>query len=132
MALILIVDDSPTEVHVMKKALEKSGYQTATAQDGAEGVQQMPAPAETRRAALLLACVHADLDRGGAAHHHPPPRATAVEELLHGCIARQVEHAPWGAERIETVPREAEPGGLDGPADSREVSAGGRHTSAQA
>jgi twitching motility two-component system response regulator PilH len=39
MALILIVDDSPTEVHVMKKALEKSGYQTATAQDGAEGVR---------------------------------------------------------------------------------------------
>ena len=28
MALILIVDDSPTEVHVMKKALEKHGYQT--------------------------------------------------------------------------------------------------------
>ena len=39
MALILIVDDSPTEVHVMKKALEKSGYQTATAADGAEGVR---------------------------------------------------------------------------------------------
>ena len=34
MALILIVDDSPTEVHVMKKALEKSGYKTATAGDG--------------------------------------------------------------------------------------------------
>ena len=39
MALILIVDDSPTEVHVMKKALEKSGYRTATANDGAEGVR---------------------------------------------------------------------------------------------
>ena len=39
MALILIVDDSPTEVHVMKKALEKSGYKTASAADGAEGVR---------------------------------------------------------------------------------------------
>jgi CheY-like chemotaxis protein len=29
MALILIVDDSPTEVHVMQKALEKHGYRTA-------------------------------------------------------------------------------------------------------
>jgi twitching motility two-component system response regulator PilH len=38
-ALILIVDDSPTEVHVMKKALEKSGYQTAIAGDGSEGVR---------------------------------------------------------------------------------------------
>jgi twitching motility two-component system response regulator PilH len=38
-ALILIVDDSPTEVHVMKKALEKGGFQTATAADGQEGVR---------------------------------------------------------------------------------------------
>ena len=39
MALILIVDDSPTEVHVMKKALEKGGFTTATASDGQEGVR---------------------------------------------------------------------------------------------
>src|SRR5260221_455329 len=29
MPLILIVDDSPTEVHVMQKALDKHGYRTA-------------------------------------------------------------------------------------------------------
>ena len=39
MALILIVDDSPTEVHVMQKALEKHGYRTAAAADGAEGIR---------------------------------------------------------------------------------------------
>ena len=39
MALILIVDDSPTEVHVIRKALEKVGYQTAAAADGAEGIR---------------------------------------------------------------------------------------------
>ena len=39
MALILIVDDSPTEVHVMQKALERHGFRTATATDGAEGVR---------------------------------------------------------------------------------------------
>ena len=39
MALILIVDDSPTEVHVMKKALESGGFRTATAGDGQEGVR---------------------------------------------------------------------------------------------
>lgn len=39
MALILIVDDSPTEVHVMKSALEKHGFRIATAADGAEGVR---------------------------------------------------------------------------------------------
>ena len=39
MALILIVDDSPTETHVMQKALEKHGFTTAAAVDGAEGVR---------------------------------------------------------------------------------------------
>ena len=39
MPLILIVDDSPTEVHVMKKALERHGYRTAVAVDGAEGIR---------------------------------------------------------------------------------------------
>ena len=39
MALILIVDDSPTEVHVMKQALERHGYRTAVAGDGEEGIR---------------------------------------------------------------------------------------------
>ena len=39
MALVLIVDDSPTELHVMQKALERSGFKTATASDGAEGIR---------------------------------------------------------------------------------------------
>ena len=39
MALILIIDDSPTEVHVMQKALERHGYRTAVAIDGAEGIK---------------------------------------------------------------------------------------------
>jgi twitching motility two-component system response regulator PilH len=39
MQLILIVDDSPTEVHVMQTALERSGYRTAVAADGAEGIR---------------------------------------------------------------------------------------------
>ena len=39
MALILIIDDSPTEVHAMKTALEKSGFKTVTAKDGQEGVR---------------------------------------------------------------------------------------------
>src|ERR1700719_4682606 len=39
MALILIIDDSPTEVHVMQTALERHGYRTAVAVDGAEGIK---------------------------------------------------------------------------------------------
>lgn len=36
MALIMIVDDSPTEVHVMKTVLEKHGFETVSAADGTE------------------------------------------------------------------------------------------------
>ena len=36
MSLIVIVDDSPTEVHIMKTALEKHGFQTLSASDGNE------------------------------------------------------------------------------------------------
>jgi twitching motility two-component system response regulator PilH len=39
MPLILIVDDSPTEVYVMQTALERHGYRTAVAGDGAEGIR---------------------------------------------------------------------------------------------
>jgi twitching motility two-component system response regulator PilH len=39
MALILIIDDSPTEVHVMQTALESHGFRTAVAADGAEGIK---------------------------------------------------------------------------------------------
>lgn len=39
MAHILVVDDSPTEVHVCKTILEKNGYQVTTAQSGEEGVE---------------------------------------------------------------------------------------------
>src|ERR1700704_3421353 len=40
MALILIVDDSPTEVFVMQKALEKHGCKTAAAENGEEGIRK--------------------------------------------------------------------------------------------
>jgi twitching motility two-component system response regulator PilH len=36
MALIMIVDDSPTEVHVLRTALENHGYKTVVASDGEE------------------------------------------------------------------------------------------------
>ena len=40
MALVLIVDDSPTDVHVMQRALEQSGFRTASAADGGEALRK--------------------------------------------------------------------------------------------
>jgi twitching motility two-component system response regulator PilH len=40
MAQVLIVDDSPTEAHVLKGMLEKNGYETEIAESGAEGIER--------------------------------------------------------------------------------------------
>jgi twitching motility two-component system response regulator PilH len=40
MPLVLIVDDSPTEVHVLSGYLEKHGFETASAADGREGIDK--------------------------------------------------------------------------------------------
>ena len=50
MALILIVDDSPTELHVMQQALERHGFDTVIAEDGETGLRL----AAERRPDLIL------------------------------------------------------------------------------
>ena len=40
MANILIVDDSPTEIHVLKTMLEKNGFAVASASSGEEGIEK--------------------------------------------------------------------------------------------
>ena len=40
MATVLIVDDSPTELHVFQKMLEKNGFLTLVADSGDEGIRQ--------------------------------------------------------------------------------------------
>ncbi|MBE0438445.1 MAG: twitching motility response regulator PilH [Gammaproteobacteria bacterium] len=50
MALILIADDSPTEVYVIKKILEKHNHQVLIAEDGEQAMEL----AQTKRPALIL------------------------------------------------------------------------------
>jgi twitching motility two-component system response regulator PilH len=50
MAEILIVDDSPTELHVMQQILERHGFETVTAEDGESGLRL----ATERRPDLIL------------------------------------------------------------------------------
>lgn len=40
MSLVLIVDDSPTEVHVLSGYLNKHGFDTVAAADGREGIEK--------------------------------------------------------------------------------------------
>jgi len=50
MATILVVDDSATDIHVLRTLLERNGYQVETAADGAEGIQA----AKTHHPDLIL------------------------------------------------------------------------------
>jgi twitching motility two-component system response regulator PilH len=50
MARILIVDDSPTEIHVLKTMLEKNGFETLAATSGEEGIEA----AKAQRPDLIL------------------------------------------------------------------------------
>ncbi|WP_435103053.1 response regulator [Arhodomonas sp. AD133] len=40
MTRILVVDDSPTETHVLKSMLEQHGYEVSIAEDGDEGMDK--------------------------------------------------------------------------------------------
>jgi len=43
MSVILIIDDSPTELHLFQNMLERSGYGTLVADSGEEGLRQAKA-----------------------------------------------------------------------------------------
>ena len=43
MARIMIVDDSPTEIHVLKTMLEKQSYEVISAESGEQGVEMAKA-----------------------------------------------------------------------------------------
>lgn len=43
MAVILIIDDSPTELHMFQGMLEKSGFDVLVADSGEEGIRQAQA-----------------------------------------------------------------------------------------
>ncbi len=51
MATVLIVDDSPTEVHVMKTWLEKAGYTVMTAANAEDGIKRA---AEAKPNAIVM------------------------------------------------------------------------------
>jgi twitching motility two-component system response regulator PilH len=50
MAVVLIIDDSPTELHLFQNMLQKSGFETLVADSGEEGIRQ----AESSRPDCIL------------------------------------------------------------------------------
>ena len=50
MAVVLIIDDSPTELHLFQNMLEKNGFETLIADSGEDGIRQ----AQTARPDCIL------------------------------------------------------------------------------
>ena len=53
MAVVLIIDDSPTELHLFKGMLEKGGFETLVADSGEEGIRQAMRRARTASSWML-------------------------------------------------------------------------------
>ena len=59
MAHILVVDDSPTEIHVLTKMLESNGYEVSSAENGEQGIVKAK---ETKPDLILMDVVMPDLN----------------------------------------------------------------------
>ena len=101
MAVVLIIDDSPTELHLFQTMLEKAGFDTLVADSGEEGV---------RRAQDSAAGLHLDgrrnarherfsgnskvdqrsSDRCDPGHHHNKQRSGNRQDLGHATGCRRI------------------------------------------
>ena len=93
MATVLIVDDSPTEVHVMKTWLEKAGYSVVTAPDGEEGIKRA---AETKPAAIVMDVVMPGMSGFQATRQLTKDAATAHIPVVIVTTKDQETDKVWG------------------------------------
>lgn len=80
MALILIVDDSPTEVHQMRQVLEAAGFEVATAGDGDEAIRKAR---ELRPKLILMDIVMPGMDGFRATRElRNDPKTSAIPVIM--------------------------------------------------
>lgn len=93
MALILIADDSPTEVYVQKKILEKHNHQVIVAEDGEQAIEL----AQTKRPALVLMDVVMPKLNGFQATRrlHKDPETTAIPVIIISSKNQETDRL-WG------------------------------------
>ncbi len=93
MALVLIADDSPTDQHVLTRILEKHGYETLVAQDGAEAI----ALAEQRAPDVILMDVVMPGMNGWQATRHlaQNPSTASIPVVMISTKSQETDRA-WG------------------------------------
>jgi twitching motility two-component system response regulator PilH len=93
MALILIVDDSPTEVFQMRRMLENHGFQTEAAADGAEGLRKAR---EIRPDLILMDIVMPGVDGFRATRMLAADPATRAIPVIMVSSKGQESDRTWG------------------------------------
>jgi len=93
MAHILIVDDSPTEAHVLKSMLEKHGFETATAENGSEGIERAK---ELQPDLILMDVVMPGLNGFQATHQLTKDPKTASIPVIIVTTKDQETDRVWG------------------------------------
>jgi len=93
MALILIVDDSPTEVFQMRRMLENHGFETEAAADGAEGLRKAR---EIRPDLILMDIVMPGVDGFKATRMLAADPATRAIPVIMVSSKGQESDRTWG------------------------------------
>lgn len=93
MARVLIVDDSPTEVHVLKSILEKNGHQVDTVDNGEAGVARAK---ETMPDAILMDVVMPGMNGFQATRAISKEPATANIPIIIVTTKDQETDRVWG------------------------------------
>jgi len=93
MALILIVDDSPTEVFQMRRMLENHGFETEAAADGAEGIRKAR---EIRPDLILMDIVMPGVDGFKATRMLAADPATRAIPVIMVSSKGQESDRTWG------------------------------------
>ncbi len=93
MAHILIVDDSPTEIHVLTSILQKNGYEVSTASDGEKGIA---AAQQTKPDLVLMDVVMPGMNGFQATRHLAKDPATAGIPIIIVTTKDQETDRVWG------------------------------------
>ena len=82
MAVVLIVDDSPTELHLFQKMLQKDGFDTLVADSGEEGLRKAKS---SRPDCILMDVVMPEMDGWEVAREL---KANILTHPAKSCICR--------------------------------------------
>ena len=93
MAVVLIVDDSPTELHLVQTMLEKNGFSTLVADSGEDGIRQA---ASSRPDVILMDVVMPGMNGFQATRKLTQDPATASIPVIMITTKDQETDKIWG------------------------------------